>query len=100
MAETPIFTTPQQNSGSLLGPKIGFAIAFTLVAVVIAYLVYDSQYSERRVTPQATVMDAASVTDPNAAFLKITEVHMLSATNMIGGKMYYVEGKVTNMGKA
>src|SRR5579872_3628810 len=99
MAEPFSTPPPQENPGSMRGPIIGFTIGFVIILSIVAFLIWNSKNAETRNPVRPAVMEAASVVDPYAAFLKVTDVHMLQAANIIGGKMFYVEGNVTNMGK-
>jgi len=78
------------------GPIIGFSVGFALIILTVIILIWNSKNAETRNPVRPAVMESANVVDPNAAFAKVSKVHMSQAANMIGGKMYYVEGEVTN----
>jgi len=94
------FSTPslEDQPKSMRGPIIGFSIGFALIILTVIILIWNSKNAETRNPVRPAVMETANVVDPNAGFLKVSNIHMSQAANMIGGKMYYVEGQVMNSG--
>ena len=70
------------------------AIAAVIVVAVVAALIFF--YEHRKSTPAVTSITAA--TDPYAASLTISQLAMSESSNLSGGKVTYLDGRITNSG--
>jgi hypothetical protein len=81
------FSTPQVEQRRSLTPlMIGAAVI--VVGLVAAFVLNRTQ-------PQPT---GPAPEDPYSENLKITDVKLSQAQNFVGGNVYYLEGKIANVG--
>ena len=88
--DTP-FTQPAETSERNWKP---LAIAAAAVVVVAGVVVFSLQTR----TKPATVTAINASPDGYASSLPITSLEMSEATNLTGGKITYVDGKISNKG--
>ncbi len=69
-------------------------IAAAVVAVVVVVVVLVSQHGK----PAATVTPISAKPDSYAAYLPISRLVMSEASNLVGGKVTYVDGHIDNTG--
>jgi hypothetical protein len=96
--DEPLSSQGEPQAEESRGPWLGLGIGFVIIVAIIGALVYSSRKSETRQSAQPAVMQSAAAADPYAANLKISDVSMSAAENMLGGEVTYIEGKVTNTG--
>jgi hypothetical protein len=96
--DEPLSSPKEPRPEESRGPWLGLGIGFVIIVAIIGALVYSSRKSETRQSAQPAVMQSAAAADPYAANLKISDVSMSAAENMLGGEVTYIEGKVTNTG--
>jgi len=96
--DQPLSSPGEPQPEDSRGPWLGLGIGFLIIVAIIGALVYSSRKSETRQSAQPAVMQSAAAADPYAANLKISDVSMSAAENMLGGEATYIEGKVTNTG--
>lgn len=70
------------------------AIAAGAVVIVAAIVIFFMERSQTR----ATVTPISAAADPYAASLTISNVVMSESSNLAGGKVTYIDGRITNSG--
>lgn len=95
MPEEPFAQTPQYEPSR--GPWLGLGIGGALILIVIGYLIFSSRSSPTRYANPIHISESAPA-DPYAAKLKVTDVKMAQASNILGGTMTYLEAKIANTG--
>jgi hypothetical protein len=81
------FAEPRQEEKHNWTPMI---VGVALVAVVVAVVAFIGQSGDNK--------PVANRTDPYAAKLQVTNLHMSTAENFAGGSVTYIEGKLINTG--
>lgn len=77
-----------EETGSRWRP---FVIGLAVVAIALAVIWFRSRNVRPAATPQETV-------DPYAASLQISNLHLSSAQNFVGGTVTYLQGQIANVG--
>lgn len=95
MVAEPLSPTPQYEPSR--GPWLGIGIGLVIVSAIIGYLIYSSR-TQPSVVAQPVRINQPAPADPYATNLPIAEVKMAEAANILGGKMTYLEAKITNKG--
>jgi hypothetical protein len=67
------------------------ALGLLVIGVAVTLIWFFSRNSAAPANAQPTA-------DPYAAYLKVTDLHLSTAQNFVGGTVTYVGGKVTNTG--
>jgi hypothetical protein len=93
--EAPLSQTPHYEPSR--GPWLGLSIGAVIIICIIAYLIYSSRSSPTKMAKPITISESAPA-DPYAANLEISDVKMAEASNILGGKMTYLEAKIANKG--
>lgn len=70
------------------------AIAAGVVVVVAAIVIFMTQHGKGG----ATVTPVSAAPDPYAANLPISDLKMSESSNLAGGKVTYIDGRITNTG--
>jgi hypothetical protein len=70
------------------------AIAAGAVVIVAAIVIFFLEHSQTK----ATVTPISAAPDPYASSLAISNVVMSESSNLAGGKVTYIDGRITNSG--
>jgi hypothetical protein len=87
LAPVPAVETRERN-------WLPLAIAAAVVVVVAAVVILVLQHGQK----PATVTPVSAAADPYAANLSISGLAMSESSNLVGGKMTYVDGHIANKG--
>lgn len=81
--------TAEKRNWVPVGIAIGIAVVALLLVVVLGH---------RASQPAAASSTTPAPADPYAAMLELSDIHMSESTNFAGGKVTYLDGKITNLG--
>ena len=72
-------------------PIVIAAAAVVVVAAIVIFIMERGQ-------PKATITPISAAPDPYAVSLPVSNVAMSESTNLAGGKVTYIDGRITNNG--